>query len=490
MKNWIFKWVGLAIVGLLLVSGFAAATAATPEPPDGAAPLAEADLVSAASQVYLPLLQKSYPFRTIFGVEITNLSNTGGLPEMQAAGAYWVRHNGLFWGEVEPTRTAPAAYQWGNVAALEQGLKNARAAGMEVILVVRDTPEWAQAQPGLPCGPIAAEDLAAFGEFMHAAVKRYSSPEYSVEYYEIWNEPDVDGNLPGFDPNNPYGCWGDESDPYYGGQRFGQMLQVIDDYIRSANPQAKILVGGLLLDCNHELAGSCTRSELPSHFLEGILLSGAAPAFDGVAFHAYDYYYAGTSPAGSIGEFGNPNWQTTNLTGPVVAAKTKFITDLLQRYNVSGKFLMNTESAMLHNVGDCETNCQTTKAIYATQAYVTAKTLDLKANVWYAALSAWNNSNLLAADRTPLPAYYAFDTAQDMVGAAVFQQRFDPVANARVHVFQRDGRTIWVVWSLDTLDHAITLPSQPAEIYDYLGNPQPLTGTQFFAQVGPHFLIW
>ena len=54
-----------------------------------------------------------------------------------------------------------------------------------------------------------------FGEFLAAAVNRYSGPPYNVRHFEIWNEPDIDPDLvPG---DSLFGCWGDSDDDLYGG---------------------------------------------------------------------------------------------------------------------------------------------------------------------------------------------------------------------------------------------------------------------------------
>ena len=47
-----------------------------------------------------------------------------------------------------------------------------------------------------------------------------------VKYWEIWNEPDIPaGSIS--DPDQPGGCWGDPADPYYGGQKYGEMLKAV-----------------------------------------------------------------------------------------------------------------------------------------------------------------------------------------------------------------------------------------------------------------------
>ena len=162
---------------------------------------------------------------------------------------------------------------------------------------------------------------------MEEAVTRYSKPPYNVKYWELGNEPDVDpANMP---PNAVYGCWGNINDPYYGGGYYAELLKAIYPRIKVADPDAQVLIGGLLLDCdptnppidaNTGLPRNCT----PSRFLEGILLNGGGEFFDSVSFHAYDYY------GSNLGEYSNANWHSSwNTTGPVLTAKVNYLRKLL-----------------------------------------------------------------------------------------------------------------------------------------------------------------
>ena len=80
------------------------------------------------------------------------------------------------------------------------------------------------------------------------------------------------------------------------------MLKVAYPQIKAADPQAQVLVGGLLLDCDPRPGAGCSltaQNAIPPKFLEGILRNNGGPYFDGVSFHAYDFYdwvgYFGTS---------------------------------------------------------------------------------------------------------------------------------------------------------------------------------------------------
>ena len=80
---------------------------------------------------------------------------------------------------------------------------------------------------------------------MHDVVERYGSPPYNVKYWELGNEPDAAWQHIASD--SVFGCWGDVNAPFYGGQHYGEMLKEVYPQIKSTDPDAHVVVGGLLL---------------------------------------------------------------------------------------------------------------------------------------------------------------------------------------------------------------------------------------------------
>jgi hypothetical protein len=243
---------------------------------------------AAASQFnLLPIVYRPASL-SVFGVEMEDISIAGGLELIDKAGTYWVRHNSLYWPDAEPVE---GERHWDDLKDLEEQLIAANERNLQVILVVRGTPSWAQMVEGSICGPIKEEKLQAFASFLHDAVERYSQSPYFVKYWEIGNEPDAPVSFQA----EPFGCWGDQGDSYFGGGYYAEMLKLAYPAIKSAAPQAVVLLGGLLLDCDpvnppEDPPGSgelkdCTSSQ----FLEGIP-EWWGDYFDMVSFHAYDYY--------------------------------------------------------------------------------------------------------------------------------------------------------------------------------------------------------
>ncbi len=404
---------------------------------------------------------------TVFGAEMDHLTSASGINQMVAANSTWTRRNALIWSVVEPTE---GARDWGAVAGLESELQEASSKGIQVILIVRSTPQWARkiAGSGPSCGAVSQAKLTAFGRFMHDLVARYSVSPYNVKFWELWNEPDVDPSL--VDVDSVYGCWGNQNDLYYGGRYYADMLKVAYPQIKAADPQAQVLVGGLLMDCDPRPGAGCAavgHSTLPGKFLEGILLNNGGPYFDGISFHAYDFYQD------QLGSYGNPGWQSgSNTTGPVLNAKIQFIRSVLNQYGVSGKFLMNTEVGLLCDTCSNDTNFETSKAYYVAQAYSAAIAQGLRANIWYSLLG-WRNSALLSSDLSPRLAYTAFQFSRNELQDAVLLREITGYAGVRGYEFQRGNRHILVLWSLDGSVHSVTPPLPLLAAWDSLGNSVP-----------------
>jgi len=442
-----------------------------------------------ATQTAIPATSTPSPtLPPIFGAGMDQLTSGGGLDQMVAAQISWTRPTGVVWSSVEPTE---GTYNWSVLTSLESELQNASSKGIQVILIVHSTPEWARkiAGSGPSCGPISQGKLPAFGNFMRALVARYSVSPYNVKYWEIWNEPDIDPIY--VSPDSPYGCWGDQNDAYYGGGYYAEMLKAAYPQIKAADPQAQVLVGGLLLDCDPRPEAGCAavgHSSVPGKFLEGILINNGAPYFDGVSFHAYDYYF------GQSGQYGNSNWQSAwNTTGSVLIAKAQFIQGLLGQYGVSGKFLMNTESALLCNACSNDSVFETTKAYYVAQAYSAAIAKGLRANIWYSVMG-WQNSGLLNPDLSPRPAYTAFQFARSELRDAAFAgditgSDIGDASSVKGYKFNRGDRRIWVLWSLDGAAHSINLPGVPLTAWDALGNPVT-PAVSMNVTLNPLYLEW
>ena len=434
------------------------------------------EFVGATDFGYLPTVRNKWPFQNVFGAEMRRMLNSHGLQLMVDARVYWTRMNGVKWSDVQPTKNG--GYDWSTQLVLEQDLVTANQKGMEVILMVRSTPSWAQETPGYTCGPIKANSLDEFGEFMHAVVERYSVPPYNIQYFEIWNEPDIDTlSIP--DPDAPFGCWGDKNDPFYGGREYADMLKVAGPQMRAANSNVKIVVGGLLLDCdpNDPPAGKdCS----PALYLKGILAGGGKNHFDAISFHAYDYYNW------LNGYYGNPIWNTGKFLGepdgeliPSLIPKARYLQGLLDQYNKSAE-LINTEVALLCGAeGDppgepgCEPDetspYEIQKAYFIPQVYGGAMAVGLTGNLWYTP-NGWRNSGLKYNESTGRPAYDALVIATTYLASATFVREVTEYNRVYGYEFSRpDGTTLWILWTTDGAVKDQLIPGNATAAWDTFG---------------------
>jgi len=433
---------------------------------------------------HLPSVTPGLP---AMGIEMYGINPENGLEPVIKSGAFWVRRNALLWSDVEPQQ---GQRNWGALAGLENEMKNASSYGLNLILIVRSTPSWAQKIPGVACGAVQPDKLAAFASFMHDLVARYSLPPYSVKYWEIGNEPDVAPGL--VPPDSVFGCWGDAQDAYYGGGYYGEMLKVVYPQVKAADTRAQVLIGGLLLDCDpvnppESPPGSGKLNDcIASRFLEGILKNGGGDFFDIVAYHAYDYY------ANMVGEYVNGNWHSAwNTTGPVSIAKARYIRSLLTTYGHPDKSLMNTESALLCISKDQQ--CQSeefasTKSYYVAEVYASALAEALQANLWYS-LTGWRDSGLVDDKFQPLPAYDAFRFSASMLQGAVFVGKIDQFPGVKGYEFSRKQQPFWILWSQDGADHTIQLSEAPTAVYDVIGK-QVTVSRNLNLTVAPLYIEW
>jgi hypothetical protein len=433
-----------------------------------AAPRAIQSSEAATGTVFLPLVvgNLSVPL-PLFGVQMGPISNRGGLQQALQAGVYWVRFDTFAWDRIEPTRTSPPTYDWSSVDT--GSLSNASKNGMEVIGLIQFAPDWAQMYPGAACGPIRQDSLAAFAEFLKELVARYSVPPYNVRYWELGNEPDIDHTLIG--GRAVFGCWGDLNDPYYGGGYYAEMLKVAYPAIKAADPKAQVRNGGVLLDCDPRDPYACSGSahgDKRARFLEGILANGGGPYFDILSFHAYSHY------EGTQGQMTNRGWPGSVTAVP---EKVGFLQEVLNKYGVGDKPLMNTEAALLCETATAE--CLETQAVYVPRAYADALMLELLGQQYFTMINEhWYYTGLLLPDFTPKPVYNAFKTASSFLKKAAYQgavTSYPPGVEGYSFVRLDSPGHLDLIWSEDGSSRDLVLPAR-AKAYDRYGNLISSTG--------------
>lgn len=420
---------------------------------------------------------------SVFGVEINNGRVAATAAQAQAANVSWVRYGGILWSDIE---AAPGARDWSRLSSADAELQTLAALGATPIVIVRMTPAWAQKVPGSTCGPIRADALDDFASFMRELVTRYSNPPYNVKYWEIGNEVDVDPALvPG---DSGFGCWGDQNDPYYGGGYYAEMLKQIYPAIKQANPEAQVIIGGLLLDCdptNPPAGKDCA----PARFLEGILQNGGGAAFDILAYHAYAYW----NPATVDWDREHVHWKHR---GGALLGKLDFLRTVLNQYGVSKPILMNEGGLLCYPSGipcaEADPGYYNDQASYAVRLYSRALANDVLGAVWYTLNGpGWRDGGLLDAAQAPRPAY---QTLQFMANRLADARYAGPLSNEVLegYAFRTGATTYQVYWTKNDSRVEITLPAGTRAVYNQTGQPITPAGSSvtvgfepIFIEVGP-----
>jgi hypothetical protein len=274
-----------------------------------------------------------------------------------------------------------------------------------------------------------------------------------VHYWELGNEVDVDPTLVPVDYG--FGCWGDISDPYYGGEHYGEMLKVVTPAIKAVDPDAKVMIGGLLLAKPNTTDPNQGKPEL---FLKGILEAGAAPYFDIVAYHTYPVY------VGQNIDYDNEAYSAWLAWGGWTLGKARFLRATMAEYGVDKPLSLNETSL------GCETRwypqCESeppdfflAQANYVVRTFTRALSEDLHSLIWYTLDGpGWRYTALLDDNGNPRPAYVAYQQLIARLNRGKFEQAVDYGPNVEAYSFTKDNKRIHVVWSKDTITDKILVP--------------------------------
>lgn len=213
--------------------------------------------------------------RPLLGVNLHPLQNVYAiyppdrvLDRAVEAGASVVRID-VHWDWLE--WTGPGAERWdpGQVQRLNAFLDAAHRRNLRVLAVVTDTPCWASSDPTKACESAQPRydfrappsDPRDFAGFLMRLVTRYRG---RIQYWEIWNEP----NLPQF--------WTHPDPVVYTG-----LLRAAYPAIKASDPTAVVLAGALA-PVEPGAPGVDTLG-----FVDAMYRAGARGFFDGLSFHPY-----------------------------------------------------------------------------------------------------------------------------------------------------------------------------------------------------------
>jgi hypothetical protein len=177
------------------------------------------------------------------GVNLNGLAPSN-VAEATALGAHWVR---VFapWPDIEPSQGVHSAFWLGQYDRLLNSLPK----GTNAILDFVDAPSWESGSPAANAPPSNPADYASI---LHFLAQRWAG---KVAAYEIWNEEDASR------------WWVGAPDP----AAYTSLLQAAYPAVKSADPAAKVVLGGL------------TGNDY--NFLQGVYRAGGKGYFDAVGVH-------------------------------------------------------------------------------------------------------------------------------------------------------------------------------------------------------------
>ena len=397
--------------------------------------------------VYLPLVARNHlpGYVSPFGfISYGNVDDTVGLQKMQDAGSKWVTTM-LNWSDIEPTK---GSYDW---SSFDTKAQNAQAAGMDVFVLFTGNPSWAAALSG---GPVTdTQDLVNFVTLM---AERYDCDGVNdapgspcVHYWSFYAEPD-NGDL--VYAQRGKGYWGHD------GAGYAAMLSHISPAIHAADPQAKVLIGGLAYDWFEEEGGPFVRAFFTDTLsaLNGYA-GGASAYIDAAAFHFYPISAA--------------RW-------PTIREKALEVRGIMDRHGVGDLPLICPEMGYWSSpkFGSSEQG----QAHRLVQMYVRGLSVDMQPLSWYKVFDAAEpnsagdlypdrTSGLLDVDGQPKQSYQAYQTMTQELAYVRYLRELQ-ATNAEGYVFQMaDGYEKTVLWATAS-STTVSFSYSCLRMVDTLGN--------------------
>ena len=195
----------------------------------------------------------------------------------------------VYWSRIAPSRPASPsnpfdpAYRWDD---LDEFVRNAQFRGMESLLTIWGTPNWANGNKGPNYAPTRLSDITAFAR---ALASRYSgrNPGYPyVRFYSVWNEPNLEQFLaPTFNGK------GKPVSPF----TYAKLYRAAYGGLKAASPTAEVGIGETSpRGRDRPSPGPIQDSIAPATFAR--LLSTARPRVRFDAYLQHPYSVLGASP--------------------------------------------------------------------------------------------------------------------------------------------------------------------------------------------------
>jgi hypothetical protein len=188
----------------------------------------------------IPAAGASHPLRTGLYLGTDGAADDLAYTRARAAGTSMVRLP-VRWSEIAPkvpsngfqaADEADPAYRW---VSIDAQVELAAAHGLQPLLTVYEPPAWAESKPGPQ--RTGAVDADAFAKFGAAIATRYDGNhgEPRVQYWEVWNEPNVNIYL------SPQFAYGKPASP----AAYRTLLNAFANAVHRVLPGNVVVAGGL-----------------------------------------------------------------------------------------------------------------------------------------------------------------------------------------------------------------------------------------------------
>jgi hypothetical protein len=256
--------------------------------------------------------------------------------------------------------------------------------------------------------------------------------------------------------------------------------------IKAVDPQAQVLIGGLLLDCdptNPPEGATCQ----PANYLEGILANGGGDYFDIVSYHGYPQYANGHAIDEDF-----PTWDNR---GGVILGKADFIRSVMDKFGIE-KPIFHTESSLIcpnWNTRECNppiTEFFTTQAQFVPRLYLRNWAYSIAGTIWFVFEGeGWREGGMVGNPANPKLTLYAFRYLTDTFRDAEFIGAIEDYPEIITYRFRVGENEIRSVWSLNWQPRTIQLPVGVTRITDIFGNPVTPQSNQLLVD-GVYYLFF
>jgi hypothetical protein len=218
---------------------------------------------STAQEIYLPVVMSAERahLNTVVGAEGFDKELSDGVrARYEELRPGWWRQNLFSFathmpnkGVIDPANESdmPVTLSLNDVdVALNDLLGGDGAAYTRIIATLKHSPEWARKSGSNVCSPLLPASFEYLRMYVFYIIEHYG---HDLQVLEFGNE--VDSYLPPGHEHAPYyGCWGDPTDTYYGGDYYGEALGHFADAVWDANAEFGTNVtpatGGFALPCS------------------------------------------------------------------------------------------------------------------------------------------------------------------------------------------------------------------------------------------------